>query len=663
MEEVFVGARGGGIVKLWKVLHILIPFMVGILLAMIVSFSVFYYYTRDLQPPEKLLPSSARLLYSNGSPLYLSRSVWVGLNEVPKDFVRMLLASEDRGFYRHAGLRIKGILRALFVNLTSGNPMAQGGSTITQQLVRTLYLTYKKSFSRKIKEIAIALWLERVRSKDEILEMYINSVYLGNGLYGFGVASLYYFGKPLNALDKAEMAVLIGIVKSPENYNPFADSEMAKEKGKTVLKAALDAGVIGAEEFSRLSNEIDSMEFRKTKMAFDENLFWRIVREAMEVTGLSLEELRSGYEIVTTLDEDLQKAVNRHLTEDMACVAVDRAGRILAFKGKEADEGRRQVGSAIKPMYYLLAFLNGVSPNDLLPDVPIKIGDWSPKNFTKKFGGYSTVKNALVWSRNVPSVYLFSHLGYGNVVSFIRDVFKIKGMYPPDMTISLGTIETAPEEVLKFYTALSTGGVVMKPTIIKEIRRISGGAIYTFMPQVIGKVPDGEISAYEAIARLKAILMDVVRRGTGMRAKMVGKEMFGKTGTSDINAWFIGGDDEVIMAVVKDGKDLMGGEDAAPVWKEIMVDWGKFKGVVGRVERVESEGKAILDEKMVDEIDYEQLVEELKSASVTVEDLAYFLSKADEIYSSTVLQRLSELDPGIAEEVKKELGRLIEWRK
>ncbi len=649
--------------KLGAVLNRLIPFLIGLLLSMVIAFSIFYYYTRDLQPPEKLLPTSARILYSNGSPLYLSRSVWVNLDEVPKSFVNMLLASEDRGFYKHAGLRIKGILRALFVNLITGDPMAQGGSTITQQLVRSLYLTYKKSFERKIKEMVMALWIERVRSKDEILEMYINSVYLGNGLYGFGVASLYYFGKPLEKLDKAEMAVLIGIVKSPENYNPFANPEMAKEKGKVVLKAALNAGLMGREEVERLSREIDSMGFKKTKMTFDDYLFWRIINEAMEVTGLSLEELRSGYEIVTTLDEDLQRAVDKRIKDDMACVAMDRAGRILAFKGKEASEGRRQIGSAIKPMYYLLALLQGVSPNDVLPDMPLKIGDWSPRNFTRKFGGYSTVKNALVWSRNVPSVYLFTHLGYGNAVSFIRDVFKIKGMYPPDMTVALGTLETSPEEVLKFYTALSTGGVVMRPTIIKEVRKISGGPIYTFVPQVIGKVPDGRIDAYDAINTLKGILREVVRRGTGRRARLVGKEMFGKTGTSEINAWFIGGDDQVIMAVVKDGKDLMGGEDAAPVWKEIMIDWGKFRGVVEYKPLGNEKGKVILDEKMLDIIDFDETASELRAAFITLIDVAHILSKTDEIFSSTFIKKLGNVDPILAEELKKEVGRLREWKK
>ncbi|MCD6450466.1 MAG: penicillin-binding protein, partial [Thermotogaceae bacterium] len=342
-----------------KFLFFIIPFLLGVFSVMFIGFFVFYYYTEDLPDPETLLPASARILYSNGSPLYLSRSLWMNLDEVPEVFIKMLLASEDRKFYEHAGLRIKGIIRAIWVNLITQNPTAQGGSTITQQLVRTLYLSPQKTIERKIKEMLIALWLERHRSKDEILEMYINSVYLGNGLYGFGIASIYYFGKPLKDLDIAQMAVLIGVVKSPENYNPFADEKMAKMKGEIVLKAALDTGVLDKADVEKAKIEIDNMVFKKEKYYFDEEVFWRVIEEARTVTGLSLQELRSGYEIITTLDKNLQNIVEMELGDNMACVAVDKSGKILAFKGKEASAGRKQLGSAIKPMYYLYAFLNG----------------------------------------------------------------------------------------------------------------------------------------------------------------------------------------------------------------------------------------------------------------------------------------------------------------
>jgi len=662
VETLPFGAGGCFVVK--KFLFFIIPFLIGVLLFMLIGFYVFYYYTEDLPDPETLLPASARILYSNGDPLYLSKSLWMNLDEVPKIFIRMLLASEDRGFYKHAGLRIKGIIRAIWVNFVTRNPTAQGGSTMTQQLVRTLYLSPRKTIERKIKEMMIALWLERHRSKDEILEMYINSVYLGNGLYGFGVASIYYFGKPLKDLDVAQMAVLIGIVKSPENFNPFASEKMAKIKGKVVLKAAFDAGVLDRSEVEKAKVEIDNMTFKKEKYFFDEEVFWRVVREAQEVTGLSLQELRSGYEIVTTLDEKLQNIVEKEIKEDMACVAVDKSGKILAFKGKEASVGRRQLGSAIKPMYYLYAFLNGYSPSDVVPDLPIKIGDWEPNNFTKRFRGYSTLGYALVWSRNVPSVMLFSHLGYNNVVPFIKNVFKIEGHYPEDMTIALGTLETSPEEILKFYISLSTGGIVVKPTIIKEIRRISGGTIYKFIPEIIGKVPDGKVSSFDAIKTLKGVLRETARGGTGRKAWIKEKEMFGKTGTVDSNAWFIGGDDEFVMAIVKDGKNLMGGEDVAPVWKRIVQQWGGFKGKLTYKKMViKDDGDLIFDDRMLRYFNYDKILEGVKSGRVSYRGLLYFLSKLKNSQREIFLGNLDLVSRDFVKMLRKEIGGNEEWKK
>ncbi|MCD6449079.1 MAG: penicillin-binding protein, partial [Thermotogaceae bacterium] len=264
---------------------------------------------------------------------------------------------------------------------------------------------------------------------------------------------------------------------------------------------------------------------------------------------------------------------------------------------------------------------------DVVADLPVKIGEWEPDNFTKRFMGYSTLGHALVWSRNVPSVILFSHLGYDGVVPFIKNVFKIKGYYPDDLTIALGTLETSPEEVLKFYISLSTGGIVVKPTIIKEIRRISGGTIYKFIPEIIGRVPDGKISSYDAIKILKGVLRETARVGTGRRAWISGKEMFGKTGTVDNNAWFIGGDDEFAMAIVKDGKNLMGGEDVAPVWKEIIQRWDGFKGELSYEKmNIEAYGNLIFDDRMLRYFNYDKILEGIKSGYVSYEGFLQFLS-------------------------------------
>ena len=639
--------------------------LILVVLGAVASFSMILWYyhdvTSNLPPPESRLPPSARILYSNETPMYISRSVWMDLGEVPQDFILVLLASEDRNFFRHAGVDIKGIIRALFVDLTTGK-VVQGGSTITQQLARSLYLGFERSIERKVREIFIAYWLERIRSKEEILEMYLNSAYVGNGLYGFGAASLYYFGKPLQELSMAEMMVLVGIIKSPENLNPYKEPNLARKKARSVAKAALDADVINESEYRKVLKDIENLEFRKPNFFIDEEVFWRIIEEAKEISGLSIEELRGGYEIVTTLDPDFQKVLEKKIEDKMAFLAVDSVGKILGYKGKGVKFGRRQIGSAIKPIYYLYAILNGVRPMDLLPDVPVDIGGWKPENFTKIFKGYSTVLNAVVWSRNVPSVFLFSEFGYDRLTGFMKKILRINGYYPNDLTISLGTLETSPEEIAKFYIAVANGGTVFRPTIIKEIRRISGGPIYTFIPRVIGEIPSYKVRSGKAVLVLKGILREVARRGTGRKAKIPGKEMFGKTGTAERNAWFIGGDDSVIMIMARDGENLLGGEDVAPIWKDIVTSWGKFEGKLSYTSP-KSGGKAILNSANMRYIDFERLAELLKYGRIPEDRLEKFLSNLDEDIYREFLNRLSKFAPGISERLGKVVEGLREWKK
>jgi penicillin-binding protein 1A len=639
----------------------IISFLFGLTISIFLMFHFYKQITSDLEAPEKKLPPSARILYSDGSPMYISRSVWMNLDEFPEDFIHMLLASEDRRFFEHAGIDLKGILRAFLYNIIHGR-IEQGGSTITQQLVRSLYLGFERSFQRKIKEAFISLWIERIRSKDEILEMYLNAAYMGNGLYGFAAASLYYFGKPIEKLDKAEMVALIGIIKSPENFNPFKDPEALKRKARAVALAALDAGEIDKKEYDEIAKEIESLKFEKPNSFFDEEVFWRVIEEAKTITGLSLKELRENYEIVTTLDPEIQKISGKYVEKDMAFLLVDTVGRILGYRGKGVRVGRRQVGSAIKPVYYLYAMLKGVKPKDILPDLPIDIAGWKPENFNKSYRGISTVENALVWSRNVPSVYLFTMFEYREIVQYMRNILKISGYYPEDLTLSLGTIETSPEEISKFYIALSNDGLVVQPTIIKEIRRISGGPIYRFIPEILNRFSTYFKDHHDAFLNLKGILREVVRRGTGQNARIDGKEIFGKTGTAEKNAWFIGSDGSFIMILVKDGENLLGGKDVAPVWKKIAEEWGE----IGRNFKYSSPkegGRALLTKENVEYIDYEKLADLLENGRISLSILENFLSKVDDEVLNIFFERFKTVSPQISEKIKVVVREMKKWKK
>ncbi len=617
----------------------------------------YHYFTSSLPEPETLVPLSVKMTFSDGTPFYIPRSSWIRIDDVPERFLGMLLASEDRKFFSHIGIDIKGILRALLTNVRRGE-VVQGGSTITQQLARTLYLGHNRTLMRKIREVFIALWLERIRTKEEILEMYVNSVYMGNGVYGFQTASLYYFGKGLKELNEAEMASLIATIRSPERFNPKTDLETNVEKARVVLKSSLNVRVLEEGDYRKALEDLKGLRVVEKRYAVDEEVFWRVVKEVEELTGMNLNVLRNGYTVVTTLDRDLQSVVSENLKENMACEAIDSLGRILAYRGVGVRHGSRQPGSLVKPFYYLLAILDGARPHDLLLDLPVKIGEWTPENFSRVFRVVSTLEDALVFSRNVPSVYLFSYLGKDRVENFMRSVLKIDGRYPHDATLALGTVETAPEQILKFYTALMSGGVVLEPSIVEYVLDPSGNVVYSFSPRVLGRIPDGFTDHYRALGILKRMMEEVVRRGTAFRAGMEGLKILGKTGTSKVNAWFVGGNDEFTMAIVADGKDLLGGRNVAPIWKRIVKEWGKLEGSVVDAEYDGYGGRLLVDESVLRYVDYERVVEMIESGELDLGRLVKVISSMGE-YSEVFLERLSEIDT----EVASSLMEVIGWRR
>lgn len=619
--------------------------------------SLYIFITKDLPDPESKMPISVKMFYNDGSPMYISKNLWIDLSEVPEMFLKTLLISEDEDFYKHFGIDISGLMRALIYDLVTFS-FSQGGSTITQQLARSLYLSNEKSLVRKFKEMMIAFWLEKRRTKDEILEMYINSIYVGNGLYGFETAARYYFGRSLKELSLAEMAVLVGMIRSPENFNPKDNLEKAKEKALTVLKRLLNEGVIPQNRYEEALKDVENLKVSQNgNYHFNEELFWRIVGELREI-GFSLNEVRKGYALYTTIDKDLQRIVESVSGErkDIAFFSMNpKTGEILCYHGIGVNGGNRQLGSAIKPFYYYLSFLMGYSPKDIIPDLPIKIGSWSPENFTKSFKGAITLEKALIWSENVPSVILFDILTLNSVKDFLKNSLKISGKYPDDLTLSLGTLETSPEEVVKAFSAVINGGVVLKPFVIKKIVDSNGNVVYEGKPHIVGSVATYKRGPIDATNILKTILMEVVNEGTGRLAKIPGKNIMGKTGTAEKNAWFVGGDDNFLMGVTIDGEDLLGGRACAPVWKEVVERWGKFEGKVSITPISFNDGKVIFSERILNMLDFERIVKLIYEGDVSEDSFVFFLKKLPQKYQVEFLSKIYEIDPILSTEIWKKV--------
>ncbi len=636
--------------------------------------------TSELEAPENKVPSGLIIEYSDGTLLYSPKTVWRDYDEIPQILKDSVIASEDKRFYKHSGIDLKGILRSLFVIITTDE--IQGGSTITQQLARTLYLTTERTWRRKLKEVMIALWLEQKYSKEEILEMYINSVYLGNGIYGFPAAARYYFRKSIDELTPLEIAMLVATLRSPEKANPLRD--LNTQFTKTVLNKMKEADIINDQEYQRYLESLGKeriLPYEEAKEHLDVDLFWMIVTDLKDL-GFDLALLRNGFRVRTTLDRSMQRLLMENIDKKtMAGLIVEHTtGRIKAAYGLGIFEGRRQIGSVVKPYYYYLAFMAGWNKNDILEDKPIKIGKWEPKNFDEEFWQAVTVENALVYSRNVPSVNLFMKLGQNKVKHFIQNVLMVDGFYPNDATISLGTIETSLVDVAKGYEPIFNGGIVVRPRIIEYVRDKNGVYYYSYRPEVLNIVhnPKGfdARTPVEASILTLQVLEKVVSMGTGKSAYLPGRTIYGKTGTAENNAWFVGGDGKYLFLLVKDGKNLTGGRDVAPTWKKIAsqtvigytpigmpIKTSVAKTSPASTESSELEGERIElpspqstskeaeEEKFGAELSISEIYERVKNRTITSTEILDLLKTKSPDEQKEILTEINKYDSDLAAEV------------
>jgi penicillin-binding protein 1A len=519
-----------------------------------------------------------------------SRYRHVPLAALPVHLVDAVLATEDRRFYQHPGVDPLGAARAAVSNLRAGE-YVQGGSTITQQLVKNLYLGPERTLARKLEEALYALALEAKLTKAEILELYLNRTYFGGGAYGVAAAADLYFGKAVEDLSLEESAMLAGLLKAPSRYSPAADIALARDRTDTVLGVMSSARIIGAGSASRAQRRaarlvaIDSgSELAGVSYAVD----W-VLAELPQLIGTPTGRII----IETTIVPDVQRAAAAAVGEAIAgegrkvhagqaaAVVLDGKGGVRALVGGASYQAspfnrvvsaRRQPGSAFKPFVYLTAIERGLSPSTEVVDAPVRIGAWSPKNYDGRYHGAISLRQAFEASINTVAVRLTSRFGAGSVAATARRL-GIHSRLGTDASLALGTSEVTPLELAGAYVSFANGGHLATPHIVSRIYRPGGAELYAF-----DSARRGRILAPSDVAAMNELLRAVVQSGTGTAARIAGRDVGGKTGTTQSfrDAWFVGFADGLTAGVWVGNDDaspmlkVTGGALPAKIWQRIM---------------------------------------------------------------------------------------------
>ena len=519
----------------------------------------------------------------------------VELKDVPETLVKAFIATEDKNFYKHPGYDIMGLARSTVANILAGH-VVQGASTITQQLSRILFLSNEKTFTRKIKELQVAAQIEKTLSKDKILEMYLNNVYLGSGAYGVKGAAKIYFNKNLNELSLPEMALIAGLPQAPSIYSPYNNKELAQKRRNQVLLRMYKMKYINKETYEKAKKApivLSSMPlmYATNKAPY----FCDYVVKEMHKLGFTEDEIvNGGYKVITTLDYKAQVKANEAiltnlrawgLTKDKNQAAVFSFspidGRILVYAGGKdytksqydrVSQSARPSGSAFKPFIYTAAIEKGYSPNDMIDDLPFKAGDWTPKNYGNKYRGPIPLYTALMVSSNVCTARLMDAIGVRPVIQLAR-VMGITTPIPYDYTISLGSHSVKLFEMTRAYGVFANGGYKVEPFAIERIESSRGTILYEAK-----KARTSKVLNLNTAATMTAIMKTVITNGTG-RAASIGKPAAGKTGTTDDSrdAYFIGFTPDVVTGVWVGNDDnsqmggVTGGTIPAKIWRDVML--------------------------------------------------------------------------------------------
>ncbi|MBW2467024.1 MAG: PBP1A family penicillin-binding protein [Deltaproteobacteria bacterium] len=525
----------------------------------------------------------------------------VSIDMMPELLPKAFVAAEDSRFYQHPGVDIWSIFRAFFHNIRAG-VRAHGGSTITQQVTRSLLLSRKKVYSRKIKEAILAYRIDSVMSKDDILYIYLNQIYLGEGAFGVEAAAWTYFDRGVKDITIGQMALLAGLPQAPSRYSPFKNMELAKKRQAYVLNRMAEEGYITAgvarkayEEplfLNRKHGEPDAGEYYSQYVT--NYVGKKYGREMLNIGGLT---------VYTSMDKTIQQkaedAIRRGLsafvannkkgqTPQAAIIVMETgSGKVSAVVGGEdfslsqfnrAIQARRQPGSAFKPVVYAAALEKGFTPESVLQDEPLNLGgtgrgkSWQPRNFDNRYHGPTSLRTGLIHSRNVVAIKLLQEIGIDRAVSMARDL-GIQSKIEKDLTLALGSSEVSLLEMTGAYSPFANNGRYTPPILIERIVDRDGNVLEENRPRKLRAMSE------RTAKQMDLMLQDVITQGTGGNARGLKVTAGGNTGTTDryMDAWFIGYTRNFLAGVwvghdrkISLGEGASGGRVAAPIWLDFM---------------------------------------------------------------------------------------------
>jgi len=612
-----------------KAIFLISIVMISLTVLMVFGLGLYLYFTHDLPSIENLRnykpPIITKFLAEDGEVIgefFTEKRQVIALERFPSYLIQAFVAGEDARFFQHKGLDYWAIVRAFLKNIFSGG-IVQGGSTITQQVVKSLLLTPEKSLARKIREAILAFKIEKYLTKEEILFLYLNQIYLGHGAYGVAVSADHYFGKSVEELNLAESALLAGLPQAPSKYSPHIHPEQAKKRQIYILNRMAEEGFISRSELLMALEAPIRIKGRQNPAPENARYFVEHVRRYIEEIYGKDALYKNGLQVYTTLDLSMQSVAQGAVESGLK--EIEKRKKYLAEKPPPSIEGalicidlgtgfvkslvggrdfkksqfnrviqsRRQTGSAFKPIIYASALDKGYTPASIIIDSPIvfEFGNrkWKPKNYDEKFYGPTTLRNALAHSINVVTVKIAKDIGIHYIGDYAKNL-GISSTLQNDLTMALGSSSLSLYELTRAYAVFANQGRLFKPIFIKKILDRDGNLLEENFPLYFsGESSNGEQVISPQTAYLMTNLLEsVVQSGTGWRAKSLRRPVAAKTGTTDhfFDAWFIGYTPELITGVWVGfdeerplGENETGARAASPIWVHYMSSVLKGKEV------------------------------------------------------------------------------------